>query len=369
MTLAGPALTLPDAEFSSPHWLRELGLPLRLRSLPGHRVVEHRLRDPLALQPVIHAALPLTLTPYAATGPCPARCVFCSENLRVEGAGRHASMLRPGPDWLPGLKRALHALDGLPFGISLSGLEPTRDCDWLLALLDALRQHEVNASQPFTEKILYSNGTGFGREQERDRLLDALCDFGLQRVEWSRHGHEQAINDGIMRFRPDAAIGDQQVFERSLAAVTQRLPVTLVCLLQRGGVDTVSGLVAYLSWAEQQGVSGVVFREFARTGANYRRSFTQLTLQQRRVGCEAALRRLLNSDSELAAVALTEGYYFWSVELLWRGRLRVVFESSDYRRLQQLHASNTVYKLVYHNNGHLCADWDPQQRVLLRCTD
>lgn len=365
--MTGP--TLRDADFSSPDWLRQLGLPLRLRSLPGHQVVQHRLRDARALQPVIHAALPLTLTPYAATGPCPARCVFCSENLRVEGAGRHASMLRPGPDWLAGLRRALHALDGLPFGISLSGLEPTRDCDWLLALLEALQQHEVNASQPFTEKILYSNGTGFGREHERDKLLHALCSFGLQRVEWSRHAHEQAGNDRIMRFRADTAIADQQQFERSLTAVTQRLPVTLVCLLQRGGVDTVSALLAYLSWAEQQGVGGVVFREFARTGANYRRSFTQLTLQQRRVSCEAALRRLLGGDCELEPVALSEGYYFWSMELLWRGRLRVVFESSDYRRLQQLHASDTVYKLVYHNNGHLCADWDPEQRVLLRCTE
>lgn len=352
-------------EWLSPRWLRALGLPLHVRSRPGHQLVEHRLRDPAAGRRVLRAALPLTLTPYAATGPCTARCVFCSENLRRTGSGRHASQLRPDADYFAGLRRALHALDGLPLGVSLSGLEPTADPAWFLQLLQVLQQHEACARLPFAEKILYTNGTALGDSATRDTLLAALRAFGLQRIEWSRHSHRQHANDSIMRFRPEVAVARQHEVEQALQATVAQLPVRLVCLVQRGGIDTSVRVRDYLQWAADQGVHEVVFREFARVDAGYHPSTTWQMLQRRRVRVEALVRRLLGSPHGLQPVALTEGYYFWGLDLQWQGRMQVRFEASDYARLDQCHAGDVVYKLVYHANGRLCADWDPHTRVVL----
>jgi YD repeat-containing protein len=43
----------------------------------------------------------------------------------------------------------------------------------------------------------------------------------------------------------------------------------------------------------------------------------------------------------------------------------VTFETSDYREMKRRHASGVVYKLIYHANGNLCGDWDPDREVLL----
>ena len=353
----------------APAWLRQLAwLPLRLRSVPGAQIVDYCLHDDDACRAPLRVALPITFTPYAATGPCTARCRFCSENLRMEGAGRHAAQLRPGPDYFSGLQCALQQLAGLPMGISLSGLEPTADPHWLRQLLATLQQGETHAEQPYTEKILYSNGTGFAEDHSREALLSALCDFGLRRVEWSRHSHVQEHNDRIMRFRPDSAIAGQPCFTRSLALVQAALPVTLVCILQQGGIASLAGVQAYLQWAVDMGVHRVVFRELAQLDGQYRANNTSLYVQRSRVGAERMVRALLEqqhpSAADFSPLHMTEGYYFWNVEFLWRGQLTVVFEASDYPRMHECHDSEVVYKLVYHANGCLTAGWDPQRRVL-----
>ena len=48
-----------------------------------------------------------------------------------------------------------------------------------------------------------------------------------------------------------------------------------------------------------------------------------------------------------------------------RSGLDVTFETSDYGEMKRRHASGVVCKLVYHANGNLCGDWDPEREVLL----
>lgn len=344
-------------------------VPLRLRSAPDQTVVDYTLRDEAALLPRIRAALPLTFTPYAAVQPCSARCRFCSENLRRTDSARHASQLRPGPGWHAGLQRVLHALGGLPLGLSLSGLESTDDLPWFLQALDILAAHEKNAGHAFSEKILYSNGSGFGRDKDRPQLLRALLDFGLERVEWSRHSERQSENDQIMRFRPEVAIADNARFAEALQQLLPQLPVTLVCLLQDGGVQDLARVQDYLQWAAALGVRRVVFREFARLTRDYQPNNTLYYIVRNRVRCESILSEILNGGAgaqDFEPLALTEGYYFWNAEYVWRGQVQVVFESSDYQLLHARHQSGIVYKLVYQANGALTADWDPQTHILLR---
>ncbi|PPU18650.1 hypothetical protein [Xanthomonas arboricola] len=314
------------------------------------------------------AALPITLTPYASVRPCSARCGFCSENLRQHRGGPAAAMLRPGPDYFAQLRAALQLLHGVPLSYSLSGLEMTDDPDWLQALLQTLA---TTPDGPCVEqRVLYSNGAGLARAQGA-QLLDALVDFGLSWIELSRHHPLQAGNDAIMRFRPDEPIADAAIFARTAQRIAARLPVRLVCIVQRGGVDCADGVAQYIAWARRCGATQVIFRELSRLDDAYRSNGTWRYIAQHRIGMESLLADCMQQPwwSHWQADGMTEGYYFWNLRMRSEDGLEVVFESADYAAMHARHATGDLYKLVFFANGRLCAGWDPDADVLWEPAD
>lgn len=311
-------------------------------------------------------AQPITFTPYAAVQPCSARCSFCSENLRKADGAVAASRLRPGAGYFEGLARTLRALRGVPLSWSLSGLETSDDADWMLQLLDVLAAGERDGPV-VEERVLYSNGAGFAAPRGA-QLRDALQAFGLSWLELSRHHHDGATNQAIMRFRPGVAIGEQAVFERTARQLADAVALRLVCILQRGGVAQPADVAAYLRWAQRCGAGTVVFREFSRLDDSYRDNATARFLGTHRVSMDELLAACLD-DADVSRGwtldSLTEGYYFWNLRLRTASGLRVVFESADYGAMHQRHASGDVYKLVYFPDGQLCAGWEPGRDVLL----
>lgn len=314
----------------------------------------------------LRLALPITFTPYASARPCSARCTFCSENLRPLRTVAPAALLRPAPDYVDGLQRALAALRGVPLSWSLSGLENSDDAGWLLRLLATLQAAEQDGI-PVQDRVLYTNGAGFAQPRGND-VLDALERFGLDWIELSRHHHDGASNQAIMRFRADQPIATQPVFDSVARALAQRFALRLVCLVQRGGVASADDVSAYLRWAAGCGAGTVVFREFSRLDAGYRDNATARHLQAARVPMAPLLRACLD-DPRLGRrwqlQSLTQGYYFQNLRVRTPEGLDVVFEWSDYAAMHQRHASGDVYKLVYFANGQLCAGWDPGHDVLL----
>ena len=279
----------------------------------------------------------------------------------------HSSQLRPGENYFTGLTHALGALRGLPMGVSLSGLEMTDDPGWFLRLIDLLHDHEREAA-PFTEKVLYTNGSGFGSHDQRRPLIASIERFGVQRIEWSRHSHRQEQNDRIMRFRPSLRVADNRDFEQSLRAVLETVPVTLVCMLQHGGVDSAEALLEYLDWAESLGIRRVVFREFSQLDDSYALNGTARMIARNRVPAESIARELIDNPryrGHLLSAEITEGYYFWNIGYRSRRQTEVLLEASSYRRMNVLHASDVIYKLVFHANGRLTGDWSPNERILL----
>lgn len=334
---------------------------LEIKVPPPTRYQTHRFEDE-----VREVALPVTFTPFASSRPCTARCVFCSETLLHEEARRLSAQLRPGPRYLEGLRRALRALEGLPIGLSLSGLEATDDDAWLTGVLDALEDHAGRS--PVTERVLYSNGSGLAAETTGARLLPRLQRFGLDRAELSRHHPDPARNDAIMRFRAGVPIRDRGVFERVVRDALRYVPVRLVCVLQARGVHDLTGCLEYLSWARALGVRDVVFRELSRLPDSYRPNRTFRVIGRERVGLEALLDELWPPGGPLPGFeprSATAGYYYWNLRLGWRD-VEVTFETSDYREMKARHRSGVVHKLVFHADGNLCADWDPDREVLVR---
>lgn len=327
----------------------------------GSRLVEHRFDG--RLWPV---AQPVTFTPFASARACSARCVFCSETLWHKDSRILSASLRPGPGYFEGLGAVLDALRGLPLGISLSGLEATDDADWLCRVLDMIDARSGTAGGlVLEEKVLYSNGAGLARETTGARLLPRLREFGLTRVEASRHHHTQAGNDAVMRFRPGKPIRALEVFERTVGDILGHVPVRLVCVVQKGGVEDFSQVAAYLEWARGLGARDVVFREFSRLHDLYRPGASQRAIEGRRIPV-SALRDAALQWGEFEAVERTEGYYYWNERFLWKGEILATFEASDYELMKARHGSGVVHKLIYHANGNLCGDWDPEKTVLMR---
>lgn len=356
--------TLPLSAASSLFQRLRATTPQLARRAPGehdaarwreHRIGERRYR----------VAQPVTFTPYAAARPCSARCLFCSENLRLLDAGAMAQTLRPGPDHFERLSAALTQLRGLPLSWSLSGLESSDDEDWFLRLLATLAAAERDGVQ-VEERVLYSNGAGFARGRGEE-LIAALRAFGLSWLELSRHHHDAARNQAIMRFRDGEAIADGAAFARVARRLSEALPLRQVCIVQRGGIDDADGVRAYLDWARACGAGTVIFREFSRLGPGYRDNATARYLEAGRVPIEQVLSACMDAPwwPQLTPQRITEGYYFWNLRLREpRSGLEVVFEASDYAAMHRRHASGDIYKLVFHGNGRLCAGWQPDRDVL-----
>ena len=273
-----------------------------------------------------------------------------------------AAALRPGASYFEHLRDVLKALHGLRLSWSLSGLECTDDPDWLLALLDTLKSGQAE------ESVMYTNGAGFA--DDGHRLLPALSHFGLSWLEWSRHHDQQAQNQHIMRFRASVKMAAQPVFEKALKNALGQIPVRLVCVVQRGGIETRADVLRYVSWAHSLGVRTVIFREFSELPENYQHNATRRYIDDSRIAIDALLQDCMEDAAfrrSYSPVALTGGYYFWNARWQDADTREVIFEKSDYRAMLEREAGTPeglIYKLVFHANGNLCSGWQPGRHVL-----
>jgi hypothetical protein len=308
-------------------------------------------------------AMPVTFTPFASVKPCTARCQFCSEALVHKEATVLSASLRPKSTYGHQLRRAFQELRGLSVGLSLSGLEATAEKAWFLDVLQAAIEHEKAGGQ-FDEKILYSNGTGLAVAPGNQEVLKVLEDLELTRIEMSRHSPDLKRNDAIMRFRDQVAVSQLPNFEIAVRTSLQYVPVKLVCVIQRAGVETMEEVENYLNWAHSLGVDTVVFRELSRLHDLYKPNITAKYVESARLPIEPLVdEAFLNPAFE--AQEITDGYYYWNAKFRWKKKMSAIFETSDYLLMKQLHHSDVIYKMVFHANGNLCADWYPNTRVLM----
>ena len=307
----------------------------------------------------------LTLTPFANPVACNAHCRFCSEELqRRDGHQLTAkALISDHAAYFRSLHQAFLALAGLPIGLSLSGLEATADPAWLNALLQLL-QHPAHIGL-FDEKVLYSNGTGL---YKFPWMIPALAATGFDRVELSRCHHDEKVNQTIMYFNRNEPVHRNAAYEDLLGQLLPQLHVRNSCILTLQGIHDLPGMEAYLDWAMELGVRDVVFRELSRLDDHYLPNATSKWVEANRIPIEPLLDELAPSLSETRAgwrhTGSTLGYYYYNEHFLYKGKVEVVVETSSYPALREANASQVVQKLVFHSNGHLCGDWDPNAHVV-----
>jgi pyruvate-formate lyase-activating enzyme len=182
---------------------------------------------------------------------CQAACPFCFSEASVSAdQPRGAFDLEEAEQWA-GLARSR----GAERAVITGGGEPTL-LPWqqIHGLIRVCRRH-------FPKVVLITNGVRLASLPEREaaNLLRELSLAGLSVLAVSRHHHMEDANAKIMKLetRTPSVLN-------AAAAVSELMPqlrVRLICVLQRGGVESAADLSEYVRWAASLGVHEICFKE------------------------------------------------------------------------------------------------------------
>jgi pyruvate-formate lyase-activating enzyme len=208
------------------------------------------IEDVMARSLAIHAG---AFAPYGALRPrsisflpiargCQAACAFCFSESSVSAEQRQGKLdVQLAARWL-----AAAAARGAERAVITGGGEPTL-WKWP-ALLELVRACRARLGKV----VLITNGVVLA--DDPDTRVRELHDAGLGVLAVSRHHRDEARNASLMKL----ATGTPRVIG---AAARAGLRARLVCVLQRGGVDSVAAIDDYVQWAAAIGADEVCFKE------------------------------------------------------------------------------------------------------------
>ncbi len=220
----------------------------------GRLGVSMRLEDAMAGSLALHAD---AFLPWDAIRPrsisflpiargCQAACPFCFSEASASAEQAQARVDWAGVD--PWLERAL--AHGAERAVITGGGEPT-----LMKRADLLQLVRTCRAR-FDKVVLITNGLALAAqgEAEATRRLAELHAAGLGVLAVSRHHVDEAANTALMKVATQTP-----VLLRAKRSPSLRL--RLVCVLQRGGVDSEAAIDNYVKWAAESGADEVCFKE------------------------------------------------------------------------------------------------------------
>jgi molybdenum cofactor biosynthesis enzyme MoaA len=182
---------------------------------------------------------------------CQAKCPFCFSKASVSIDQAPAK-----PDWAKvsaWLDRAQAV--GAERAVITGGGEPT------LLPSASLQQFVAACASRFDKVVLITNGHTFATASEVGQIarLSALYDAGLRVLAISRHHHDAEQNERLMRLHTPAEALVRTWRENH--SLWPELRLRFISVLQEGGVADETGVENYLSWATNQGVVEICFKE------------------------------------------------------------------------------------------------------------
>ncbi|SCX83869.1 radical SAM protein [Butyrivibrio sp. INlla14] len=296
----------------------------------------------------------LSFTPYIYNE-CSASCRFCSEKLIRDGQAMVCEGICDG--YREMLEKALAYAGDREIFLSLSGKEPSESPHHLELIAEAVKNAECNGSV-IKPRVMYSNLSGFVKNW--DRLLKVIKALNVTRIECSRHFYEEDRNQRIVQFKSGETIKENTVFEDVVKRLGQQVPLKMVCVFQKGGVENAEDVVRYLDFARSLGVTGVVFRELSVFADGVDAGPVQQYITDSRIELLDILENL--PESEFAISSINRGYYYFSFQYCYKD-MEVSFEMSDYEEMIKNHTGGELHKLIFYPNGMLCRDWNMQGEI------
>jgi pyruvate-formate lyase-activating enzyme len=182
---------------------------------------------------------------------CQAACPFCFSDASVSTDQTHGAVnLRQIEAWA-----ALARSRGAERAVITGGGEPT--------LLSWRRIQEIvrTCKRHYEKVVLITNGVRLASlpESELAAQLRGLALAGLSVLSVSRHHHEEDVNAALMKLNTRTP-----TLLKTGAAVSEMIPqltLRLICVLQRGGVESAADVNDYIQWAAGYGVREICFKE------------------------------------------------------------------------------------------------------------
>lgn len=229
-------------------WVADNGdltaVPIEEVMAQSFQLLQADLKPFAALQPRTFSVLPI------ARG-CQASCPFCFSEA---SASAEQDQARLNLDRVKILAEAARTQGAERFVITGGG-EPG------LVRHSLLCQLIRTGSTALGKTVLITNGHHLSR-QTPDKITHALTDYheaGLRVLAVSRHHHDDAASTALMSLETDVA-----TVAKTWAAnldLWPKLKMRLICVLQKGGVESLPLIEAYLNWTAEIGVNEICFKE------------------------------------------------------------------------------------------------------------
>ncbi|OHS94269.1 hypothetical protein TRFO_39537 [Tritrichomonas foetus] len=292
-----------------------------------------------------------SFTPYIDQG-CTANCLFCSETFSkngivdIEEVGKNCMIHH---ERVAKFKEILEQLDGFDLSISISGLEPILGIDQIDDFLRTSREVEESGKKVIQRVIMYSNLTEGKKVYEKlKKIIKENPKF--KQIQISRHHYNETINKKIMRYHVNT-----DGFEERVQLIQPLIDTKLVCVMQKGGIDSLPEIIEYVKYGKSLNFKKIGFRQLAICEGVVDENETSIYCKENHVDFDSILQEIENSQ-EWHFVSAVCGYYFINVRYEYDGVI-VNFSVSDYNTMVECHMSERKEKLILYPNGNLCYDW------------
>jgi len=220
-------------------------------------LIEVRIEDAIAqayhvvkpLFPGYHELMPRSVSILPIAKGCQASCDFCFSSASISQNQKQARLDFERIQTVLNMARAAGAMRAVITGGGEPGLLPR---ERLIRLIKMCREK-------YEKIVLITNGYFIANAVEPEVRLNELALAGLSVLSISRHHFDDTVSASIMNLQVDIS-GVFSAYHR-LQKITSSLSIRLICVLQKGGIDTEEKITAYIQWAMEHGITQICFKE------------------------------------------------------------------------------------------------------------
>lgn len=295
---------------------------------------------------------------------CNADCKFCVAQLRYEHKKLIYKKEKLDYDaYMIQLERVLKEIKLLNPSVSITGGEPTMSPK----ILDVIKL--VN-KYDFRKRTITTNGSHLLDNIEGKTLIEHLIENKYQHLNISRVTEDEELNKKIMRYNSEEGYCSNEMIKEILRVTKDtNLHHRLSCLLIKDVIDDVEKIKRYIDFYQNIGADNFIFRQMM--------NYSEDAINKEKIDyCNENHVELNKIWEEMEKYPVFQPYlnllgYYYYVEIYKYKNAIVASESADLN--QQYNEfdkhPNTIYEMVYHPNGNLCASWVDKDKILMRYND
>jgi len=180
---------------------------------------------------------------------CQAKCAFCFSTASISRDQKQALIDIERVEYVLQQAKNKGATRAVITGGGEPGLLPEKRLENLIKL----------CKKYFDKVVLITNGYFISNSDEPKQVLTMLVTAGVSILSISRHHYDEYISEQIMTL----AVNFENISRayKSIGAELNGMDIRLICVLQKGGIDSTIEIDRYISWASQQGVKQICFKE------------------------------------------------------------------------------------------------------------